>query len=198
MNEEKRKKTIVNSNLQHITANGSNFWVCGWNPKVRLDFCILDKTLWFLYHIPDYDCLKTILFTAAHTCTYPGIYHELFWKECSIDTTHTCRNKKQCQFLANFTKGKSTFHCLTLVWRKSENGLHSSVLNLSLIFRSCFLCKVRMAQAPLLDLPLVHTAALMLSHTCMSLQTFIPSWAALIDATYPPGPEPITTRSTSP
>ena len=29
------------------------------------------------------------------------------------------------------------------------------------------------------------------------IQTFIPSCAALIDATYPPGPEPITTRSTS-
>lgn len=28
--------------------------------------------------------------------------------------------------------------------------------------------------------------------------TFIPSCAALIDATYPPGPEPMTTRSTSP
>ena len=30
------------------------------------------------------------------------------------------------------------------------------------------------------------------------VQTFIPSWAALMDATYPPGPDPITTRSTSP
>ena len=28
--------------------------------------------------------------------------------------------------------------------------------------------------------------------------TFIPSWAALIAATYPPGPDPITTKSTSP
>ena len=28
--------------------------------------------------------------------------------------------------------------------------------------------------------------------------TFMPSWAALMAATYPPGPDPITTRSLSP
>ena len=39
----------------------------------------------------------------------------------------------------------------------------------------------------------------MLSYnTCTVLYTFIPSCAALIAATYPPGPDPITTKSTSP